>query len=223
MPIKIHKIIRSKRRSIGLEITQDARLVIRAPKLTSLQTINKIVEEKMNWIKEKQKKLEKRFNEIQPKKFISGEKLLYLGEEYILEISNNYKAPFLFDKTLKLSKRYEKNAKEVITNWYKRKALQKFGERVRFYYALTGLKYSQIKINSAKTRWGSCSASGNLNFTWRLVMAPEEVIDYVVVHEMAHLKIQNHSAHFWNKVEEIMPEYREQQRWLKENGHLLTI
>ena len=223
MPVKIDKIIRSKRKSIGLEITQDALLIIRAPRLTSLKTIKKIVIEKKDWIQKKKAKLERKLEESKPKKFIDGERFWYLGKQYQLKIGKNYKIFNLSKNYLRLSERYQNNAKEVITSWYKRKAKQKIGERVRFYYALTGLKYGQIKINSARMRWGSCSHSGNLNFTWRLIMAPEEILDYVVVHEMVHLEEKNHAKRFWQKVEKIMPEYKEHKKWLKENGHFLRI
>lgn len=79
-----------------------------------------------------------------------------------------------------------------------------------------GVQYEKVKVNSAKTRWGSCNSRENINFTYRLIFAPEDVIDYVVVHELAHLKEMNHSHRFWSAVEEIMPDYREQRRRLKE-------
>jgi len=223
MKVKIDKITRSKRKSIGLEITQDALLIVRAPLLTSIQTIQKIVAEKKDWIQRKKNKIKNRISESPPKKFVTGEKFWYLGKQYHLIVGEKFKQPFRLQNEFQLSLRYQKNAKEVITNWYKRMARKKIGERVRFYYALTGLKYNQIKINSAKTRWGSCTYEGNLNFTWRLVMAPEEVLDYVVVHEMVHLKEKNHAKMFWDKVEKIMPEYREHKKWLKEKGHQLRI
>ena len=81
--------------------------------------------------------------------------------------------------------------------------------------------YGRIAVRDQKTRWGSCSAEGNLNFNWRLIFAPEGVLDYVVVHELAHRKEMNHSARFWGVVESYMPEYKKNQAWLKENGNLL--
>lgn len=223
MQIKIDQIIRSKRKSIGLEITPEASLIVRAPHLTSLKTIQKIIDAKSRWIENKKQLLQKKITRYQPKKFIPGEQFLYLGNTYFLEIGSFYKAPFCLEESFKLSKRYAQNAEAVITSWYKRKASQKFGERARFFYALTGLKYAQIKVNSAQTRWGSCSYSGNLNFSWRLIMAPEAVIDYVVVHELVHLEEKNHSRQFWQKVQKILPEYAEHRKWLKENGYLLRF
>lgn len=223
MSIKIDQIIRSKRASIGLEVNAKAHLIVRAPLGASEKTIQKVIEEKALWIQKAKLKMEQKLQNFESKKFTSGEKFLYLGKEYPLEIGNFYKMPLDLKEAFQLSRRYEQNASEVFLHWYKRKAMQKIGERARFFYALTGLKYSQIKINSAQTRWGSCAHSGNLNFSWRLIMAPEAVIDYVVVHELVHLEEKNHSANFWNKVKKILPEYSEHKKWLQDNGYLLRF
>jgi hypothetical protein len=84
-----------------------------------------------------------------------------------------------------------------------------------------GLRYQNIRISSARTRWGSCSSRGTLSFTYRLIMAPAEVVDYVVMHELVHTQIKNHSKIFWNKVGELMPDYRNRLAWLKKNGKFL--
>jgi predicted metal-dependent hydrolase len=78
-----------------------------------------------------------------------------------------------------------------------------------------------VRISSARTRWGSCSSRGSLSFTWRLVMAPVEVVDYVIVHELAHLRVHNHSPEFWKEVARLMPDYAQRKQWLKDNGRLL--
>ena len=122
-----------------------------------------------------------------------------------------------------LSINHLQSAEKIFLEWYRQQALQKISERVRFYYAITNLKYHKIKISNAKKRWGSCSSQGNLNFSWRLIMAPLEVIDYVVVHELVHLEEKNHANRFWNKVEKILPDYKIQKKWLKENGHNLKL
>ena len=81
-----------------------------------------------------------------------------------------------------------------------------------------GVSYGSITVREQKTRWGSCSAKGNLNFNWKLVLMPEEILDYVVVHELAHRLQMNHSTEFWDEVEKILPDYRKRRQWLKENG-----
>lgn len=94
-------------------------------------------------------------------------------------------------------------------------------ERTLLYAERMQVSYKRITIRDQKTRWGSCSAAGNLNFNWRLVMAPGEVLDYVVIHELAHRIEMNHSAAFWRIVEEEMPDYRKYRNWLKQNGRFL--
>lgn len=96
-----------------------------------------------------------------------------------------------------------------------------FPERAAYFAAKMGVTYGRITIREQKTRWGSCSSKKNLNFNWKLLRAPKEVLDYVVVHELAHLKEMNHSRKFYQLIENIMPDYREQERWLKENGKYL--
>lgn len=111
--------------------------------------------------------------------------------------------------TLALEKRYRDAAKEYIP------------KRVEYYHAFTGGQYTKITIRDQKTRWGSCSSNGTLSFSFRLMMAPPRVLDYVVVHELCHLTHMNHSKEFWNMVETILPDYKEHRKWLKENGHTL--
>lgn len=98
------------------------------------------------------------------------------------------------------------------------KALQHIPKRVSYYAKQIGVTYGKIKIRNQKTRWGSCSSKGNLNFNCLLMLTPPEVIDYVVVHELCHRKEMNHSRAFWAEVEKVIPNYKEQVKWLKENG-----
>ena len=101
---------------------------------------------------------------------------------------------------------------------YRDKAREIFEQKVSYYAQMMGVSYGRIAIRDQKTRWGSRSGEGNLNFNWRLIFAPAGVLDYVVVHELAHRKEMNHSPRFWRVVEDTMPEYRKYQKWLKENG-----
>ncbi len=112
-------------------------------------------------------------------------------------------------RTLALEKRYRDAAKDYIP------------KRVEHYHSYTGGNYTKITIRDQKTRWGSCSSNGTLSFSFRLMMAPPRVLDYVVVHELCHLTYMNHSKEFWNMVENILPDYKEHRKWLKENGHTL--
>ncbi len=93
--------------------------------------------------------------------------------------------------------------------------------RAEYYARQMQVSYGRVAVKDQKTRWGSCSAKGNLNFNWRLILAPGEVLDYVVVHELAHRREMNHSVRFWNLVESVLPDYQQRKRWLKENGDRL--
>ena len=106
---------------------------------------------------------------------------------------------------------------------YRNAAKEYFPLRVAHYAALLGVTYERITIREQKTRWGSWSSAGNLNFNWKLMLAPPRVLDYVVVHELCHRKEMNHSKAFWAIVESILPDYKESRKWLKENGHLLQL
>jgi predicted metal-dependent hydrolase len=96
-------------------------------------------------------------------------------------------------------------------------------DRVKIFSDQYGFAPKRVRISSAKTRWGSCSPDGTLNFTWRLVMAPLDVVDYVVVHELVHLRVKDHSEKFWREVEKVLPEYRVQRTWLRTHGEKLTL
>lgn len=101
---------------------------------------------------------------------------------------------------------------------YKKRLRPVLLHRAAFYAEIMGVDYNRISIRDQKTRWGSCSAKGNLNFNWKLSLMPPEILDYVVVHELAHRREMNHSARFWSQVEQVLPDYKERRRWLKEHG-----
>lgn len=111
----------------------------------------------------------------------------------------------------------------ALENRYKEAARSYIPQRVAYYHARTGGAYHRITIRDQKTRWGSCSSKGTLSFNWRLMLAPPSILDYVVVHELCHLTHMNHSAAFWQAVEEIYPDYRIARKWLKEHGNELTL
>lgn len=223
MDIKIERIIRSKRKSIALQVTDNATLIVRAPFEVSEDVIWKVIYKHKNWIDKKKRKIEKRDPKVFKKEFVNGEGFLYLGRYYKLHIVDNQEEPLRFENGFYLSKDALPEAKEVFIDWYKRAAYEKISERINWYAQKCGFQYNKINITNAERRWGSCSCKGNLNFSWRLIMAPLPVVDYVVVHELAHLHIKNHSKSFWAKVKSIMPDYEKHEKWLKENGYLLKL
>lgn len=112
---------------------------------------------------------------------------------------------------------------ETLEKRMRAKARAKIGSRVAYYHRLTGGRYTSVTIRDQKTRWGSCSSLGTLSFNYRLIFAPPEILDYVVVHELCHLTHMNHSKDFWNMVGSILPDYKARRQWLREHGQELTL
>lgn len=220
--IKISKIIRSRRKTISIIVTDDAELIIRAPIRTSFKYLKSLVNEKNSWIKAKLKEI---LNKPKPKakEFVSGETFLYLGKSYKLIIVDGGREDVELKDNLYLSVTKSPNIRDILIGWYKSEAGKRIKERCNYYSETTGYKPLSIKITNAQKRWGSCSSKGTINFSWRLIMAPLEVIDYVVVHELVHLEQRSHSKLFWDKVKTILPDFRTKQKWLKDNGLYLNI
>lgn len=218
--ILIHKIIRSKRRTIGLEITPEAKLIVHSPMHVSKACITKIVEEKADWIIEKQANAQLRREKYPAKTCIQGETFILLGEPLTLVFDSNAHAVEVNGQDLIMPEQLRQNAQAAITKWYKLEALDILKKRADFYSGQTGINFETLKITSALSRWGSCSGR-RICFTWRLAMAPIGMIDYVVVHELSHIPHPNHSKAFWQCVAKIMPDFETRRNWFRENSALL--
>lgn len=175
-----YTIKRSRRRTIGIEVTADG-VLVRAPQRASTGEIQRAVTSAEGWIKERMKRLE--------------------GEQ-----QRAVRAGLLSEEDIA---RLTARAKEYIPG------------RVAHYAPLIGVEPGRITIRKQKTKWGSCSSKGNLNFNCLLMLAPPEVIDAIVVHELCHLKQMNHSKKFYDEVLRVFPEYRKWNKWLRDNGGVL--
>ena len=111
----------------------------------------------------------------------------------------------------------------LLERWYRRRAREECVRRLDAVVARNGTAYSRVAIRDQRTRWGSCSSSGTISFNWRLMLAPEEVLDYVIEHEAAHIEVRDHSARFWNLIGQRVPEWRESRDWLRRNGGTLRL
>lgn len=184
-------IVRSNRKTLAIQINPDLSVTVRAPIYASQREIERILKEKEGWI---QKHIEKIREQEAKRKEMYGEKGEY-GKSAEREYLSNEEIHKLAEK-----------------------ALEYIPKRVSYFAKQIGVTYGKITIRNQKTRWGSCSSKGNLNFNCLLMLTPPEVIDYVVVHELCHRKEMNHSEAFWAEVEKVIPDYKEQVKWLKENG-----
>jgi predicted metal-dependent hydrolase len=223
MNVQIDEIIRTHRKTIALEIQSNARLIVRAPYRVSEKYIQDLVNRKSRWIFQKKTLVQDKGRSDTKKEFVNGEEFLYMGDMYKLHIVDRPEPAFTFDKAFYLSTNYLPQANEIFIQWYKQEALKNITQRTENLAQSVGLNYEKIKISNATKRWGSCSHNGNMNFNWRLIMAPSQVIDYVIAHELAHLTEKNHSKAFWNRVSVLFPGYEQHKDWLKKNGHILKI
>jgi predicted metal-dependent hydrolase len=221
--IAIDELIRTRRRSLAVIIRDDGRLVVRAPLRMPAREIHEFVGSREAWIIARQAQARARQARILPKRYVSGEEFLYLGQPYPLEIRDAQRPSLVFNGGFRLARAALPGAAGVFERWYRRRALRVLSERVEWYARAYGFEHNGIRITSARKQWGSCGPRGDLRFAWRLVMAPLAVIDYVVVHELAHLRHKNHGKRFWGKVRSILPDYSQRKEWLEENGYLLDL
>lgn len=219
--IEINKLVRSKRKTLALIVENDGKLTVRAPFGMKDADIRRFVKQKENWIKKKQAK--SRNETMRPREYVDGETFPYLGREYHLQIVPDMNPALVLDGTFRLKKSEVENAESVFVAWYKKQARKELTTRVDYYAEKYGFDVKKIRISSARTRWGSCSTRGTLSFTWRLILAPQDVVDYVVVHELCHLRELNHSKKYWSLVEDIMPDYKARRAWLKKHGETLKL
>jgi predicted metal-dependent hydrolase len=223
MSIPVDRIVHSKRKTVSLIIQPDGKLIVRAPLRMSEGQILDFVRTHEGWIINNQARV-KASPPPPGKHFIPGEYFLYLGTEYPLAIVQHQRSALTFSGSrFILSNSNLPNASQRFSNWYKTQARMVISNRVALLARLNKFKYTKLRISSARTRWGSCSTNGTLSFTWRLVMAPLEIVDYVVLHELVHTQIKNHSKTFWRRLEEISPGYKTDVRWLKQNSKYLTL
>ena len=221
--IPVDQIIRSKRKTLALIVKPDGSLLVRAPLRTSNVLIHEFVEKNRGWIEKQQAKAHTTLPAA-ARQYFPGEMFLYLGTSYPLEIVEGHasREPLRLDGNFKLAASHQSEAALAFERWYRKQAQRIVPARVELFARQYDFSYRRIGITSARTRWGSCSATGSLSFSWRLILAPLVVVDYVVVHELVHTVFHNHSKRFWHRVGTILPDYQVHRRWLRENGrHIL--
>ncbi len=216
-------IVRSHRRkSLSLQVSHEG-ASIRIPHSLALKEAEAFVLKKSHWIKQK---LAQATPPTQ-RQFIIGESHAYLGHKYPLDyIQNTGRASLKFENEqlqIHAKTRPEPEAiQRLLINWYRQQADDYLTLRTQHFADIMELQPSKISTRSYKARWGSCNARGEVQFNWQLIQAPSNIIDYVIIHELSHLKHLNHSAHFWQLVSQYYPNYQSARHWFKQNGvHLL--
>lgn len=213
-----------KRKTFEIRIFPPDKIRVRAPKRATEDQILQIVESKGKWITQKLFELKDIEYRKVNKEYINGESFMYLGKNYSLQLVENIEIKKPIVKLFQGKFYIETNTKDqdqlrqALESWYRKKSLDNVIEKIEYYKLYFNKKPRSIRVKEQKKRWGSCNSRGDLMFNWRISMAPSNVLDYIVVHEMCHMVYFNHSKEFWSLVERIMPDYREQKEWLKANG-----
>jgi predicted metal-dependent hydrolase len=221
--IKVDKIIRNKnRKSIKIEISNGGFITLRVPEYATNEDIISFLEYNYNWIESTLNKVS-----TQPvfvRQYRENEKFMFLGKEYSLHIYEADSPKFKFDGyQFIVSKSVLSNAQHYFECFYKLKAKIIIKQRVIDIANKLEIKFKNLRITSADSRWGSCNSEGNVNFSWRLIMATPSAIDYVIIHEFCHLFEFNHSPRFWQLVEKIMPDYKIHKKWLADNSKHMML
>lgn len=214
-----YDVVYSRRKTIALSLDADGSLTVRAPFYTSRTVIEDVILRHRKWIIAKQQQLAAAKTAYPAFNIADGAVLPYLGERLTLHMTENTEimrsgnALFLEPQT----------SKAELTAWLKAQLRPILEECVDRFSRQMDVRPTGLTVTSAKTRWGSCSAADRLSFSFRLVFCPVDVIEYVVVHELAHIRYKNHGQRFWQQVAEVLPDYVIQREWLKQNVRVADI
>ncbi len=221
----------ARRKTLSLCVYPDNRVIVAAPERLSSKEIAGFVEKKSDWVRNRLDLNRQRQEKLPLREFNSGEKLLYLGAEHTLEVHERRSVGVCCERgKIIVSIRPEIPAearahfvRRYLVDWYANMALKKIIERVTHYMRIIGVTPRAVRIKALKSRWGSCSTKGGINFAWNIILAPEPVLDYLVVHELCHLVHHDHSAEYWKLVEKFLPEHLARRKWLREYAHCLSF
>lgn len=223
-----YELVRRKRKTICIKINENGEVIVSAPLRTSKEYIQLVLKNRASWILEKQKEIKQRSLKKVKRDFTEGSTFMYLGQEYPLHLIFNERRK---DIAVELSEQLKihtntmdiEKLKVALEKWYREQTLKIVTKRINYYEDNFKDKVSDIRVKEQKRRWASCTGKNAILFNWRCSMARADVLDYIVVHEMCHMDYRNHSKYFWNRVQEIMPDYKEKHEWLKIHGMNLYI
>jgi len=219
-----YKVVRSQRSTADIIIERDGSVLVRAPEWADDEQVENIVESKHYWIFQSLAEW-RELNATQVlREYRSGEGFLYLGRAYRLLLTSNQNAPLQLKNGRFMLRRdlVEHGeiaaAKAAFREYYIARGLERICQRVAYFAPKVGIDPTGVDIRELGHRWASCSPSGNLAFHWKCMMAPQTIIDYIVVHELCHFHHHDHTDAFWNEVDKLMPDFQERKEWLRKNG-----
>ncbi|WP_430937270.1 M48 family metallopeptidase [Saccharicrinis sp. 156] len=213
------KIIKSKRKTISIFIERDGSVSARVPENISEGELMDVLKSKEYQIHKNLAEWEQLNDKKTNREYVNGQSFLYLGRNYRLSLVNEGdKKLVLKNGRFLLPKQFQDKAKELFVEFYKEKLNEKLHPILARYKGQIGVNPNDVKVMELQHRWASCSTKGNLNFHWKCAMAPIDVLNYIVVHELVHLIHNNHTQAFWNEIDKVIPNYDRLVQWLKDNG-----
>ncbi len=213
------KIIKSKRKTISIFIERDGSVSARVPENISEDELMQVLKSKEYQIHKNLAEWEQLNDKKTNREYVNGQSFLYLGRNYRLSFVNEGdKKLVLKNGRFLLPKQFQDKAKELFVEFYKEKLNEKLHPILARYKGQIGVNPNDVKVMELQHRWASCSTKGNLNFHWKCAMAPIDVLNYIVVHELVHLIHNNHTQAFWNEIDKVIPNYESHVQWLKLNG-----
>lgn len=214
----------SRRKTLELIVDRGGELLIVAPDGLDESVMEEFVREKRFWLYTKIAEKDARRHEAPDKEFVDGEGFPYLGRSYRLLLVDDQNTPLkLLNGRFRLRRELTHNGREVFIEWYTEHAEAWLAKRVDEWAGRMGVDVSGIEVQDLGFRWGSCSESGTVNFHWATILLPASIVDYVIVHELAHVVEPHHTPAFWDVVERSMPDYEQRKTWLAEHGHRLLF
>ncbi len=224
----VDKLVRSARKTLAIEVSKNGEVVVRAPERMPERRIKRFVRGHTDWIERSRAEMIAK-SRLAQKRYEPGERFLYLGDQYRLSICRTGERSFvrtdtimLEDNRFVLSDKIE-NPRDCFKTWYRSQAQQIIPTRIQEIASQHGYEYAKVRISSAKRIWGSCSGKNNISISWRVIMAPIECVDYVILHELVHTVHKHHGKWFWARVGRAMPDYKMRRKWLRDNEHLMRI
>lgn len=222
-----YELIQTQRKNMELRVLWDGKLRLFTPRRAALKSADAFVIERAEWIKNtRETMLHCASQRAQEHPVADGAALLFEGRPTTLSVRQAQRNRIQFeDQTIWVSatKTDPDSVRAQLQHWFSQQARMRILERLDFFVPQVGRSPARVAIKAQRTRWGSCSRANNLNFNWKLIMAPPEALDYVVVHELCHLYEFNHSDKFWARVMSHQRDYLVWRAWLKEHGKLLEI
>ena len=219
-----YQIVRSRRSTADVVIERDGRILVRAPESFSDERIDAIVNAKRLWIYRGLAEWRDLNATRVLREYRNGEGFLYLGRSYRLLLVADQAEPLLLKNGRFCLRRDLVDhgelvaARQAFQDYYTARGRDRISPRVSYYAPKVGVAPRGIDVRELGNRWASCSPKGNLAFHWKCLMAPQTIIDYIVVHELCHLHHLDHTAAFWNEVDKVLPNFRERKEWLRANG-----